>query len=110
MRHKFPTGRPIAAMSASQSRAAVSTTVYSTGCKSNAERADNLQHIARRGLVFQRFLKIARACLQRPIRLGAGEGDHRLLSKRLKQSNLAIRKASEGTSERDGTNCRPFAH
>ena len=41
--------------------------------------ADDLQHVAGRGLVFQRFLKIGRAGLQCAIRLGAADRDHRLV-------------------------------
>ena len=53
--------------------------------------ADDLQHVAGRGLVFQRFLKIGGAGLQRAIRLGAGDGDHRLFGEHLQKLNLRWR-------------------
>ena len=56
--------------------------------------ADDLQHVAGRGLVFQRFLKIARAGLQRAIRLRAGDRDHRLLGEGFQQFDLAVGEAA----------------
>ena len=58
--------------------------------------ADDLQHVAGRGLVFQRFLKIGRAGLQRAIRLGAADRDHRLLGEGLQQFDLAVGEAAGG--------------
>ena len=56
--------------------------------------ADDLQHVAGRGLVFQRFLKIGRAGLQRAISLGAADGDHRLLGEGFQQFDLAVGEAA----------------
>jgi hypothetical protein len=49
---------------ASQSRAAVSTNVSSTGCTFGGRAADDVEHLAGRGLVFERFFEVARARLQ----------------------------------------------
>ena len=51
------------ALSASHSRAAVSTSVSSTA-QIERRLADDLEHVAGRGLVFERFLQIARALAQ----------------------------------------------
>ena len=65
--------------------------------------ADHLQHITRRSLIFQRFLKIARAGLQRAICLRAGDGDHRLLGEGLEQPDLAVGKTTYlGAAKRHG--------
>ena len=48
----------------------------------------------RTSLVLQRLLKIVRASLQRAIRLGAADGDHRLFGECLQQFNLAVREAA----------------
>ena len=85
-----PSRRKIAACSASQSLAAVSATVSSTGCRSKVERLMTFSTSLVAVWYSSDFLKIARAGLQRAIRLGAGDGDHRLLGERLQQLDLAV--------------------
>ena len=57
--------------------------------------ADDLQHVAGRGLVFERLLEVVGASLQFAIGLGAGDGDDRLLGKGLQQCDLAVREAAD---------------
>ena len=57
--------------------------------------ADDLEHVAGRGLVFERFLEVVGAGLQFAIGLGAGDGDDRLLGKGLQQCDLAVREAAD---------------
>ena len=64
------------------------------GLQIEGRAADDLQHVAGRGLVFQRFLKVGRAGLQRAIRLGAGDRDHRLLGEGLQQFDLTVGEAT----------------
>ena len=63
--------------------------------------ADDLQHIAGRGLVFERFLEVAGALLQFAMRLGAGDGDHRLLGEGLQQLDLAVGEAAALSAPKD---------
>ena len=51
------------AFSASQSRAADSTSVLSTVSKSNVRAADDLQHVSGRGLLPEGFAQVLSACL-----------------------------------------------
>jgi len=63
--------------------------------------ADDVEHFARRRLVFERFLEVAGALLQFPIGPGAGDGDDRLLGEGLQQCDLAVGEAADlSTSHR----------
>jgi hypothetical protein len=57
--------------------------------------ADDVEHVAGRGLVFERFLEVSGALLQLPIGLGAGNGDDRLLGEGLQQGDLAVGEAAD---------------
>jgi hypothetical protein len=63
--------------------------------------ADDLQHIAGRGLVFERFLKVSGPLVQFTIGLGAGDGDHRLLGEGLQQLDLAVGEAAALSAPKD---------
>ena len=63
--------------------------------------ADDLQHVARRGLVFERFLQIAGALVQLGEQPNRFDRDHRLIGKGLQQLDLRIRKRLDMRS-RDG--------
>ena len=55
-----PSWRKITARSAPQNLAAVAATIFNTGCKSKVDAADDVQYVAGRSLIFERFLKICR--------------------------------------------------
>ena len=57
--------------------------------------ADDLEHVAGRGLVFEQFLEVAGALLQLAIGLGAGDGDDSLLGEGLQQCDLAVGEAAD---------------
>src|SRR5262249_12095515 len=54
--------------------------------------ADDLQHVAGRRLVFERFFEVVRAALQFIEEARILDGDHRLIGKRRDQSDLFVRK------------------
>ena len=75
------------ALSASQSRAADSTSVSSTVCRSKVERLIDLEHIGRRRLLLQRFA--SSACAPAPPRTAyVLDGDDRLVGERLQDGAL----------------------
>ena len=57
--------------------------------------ADDLEHVAGRGLVFEQLLEVAGALLQFAIGLGAGDGDDSLLGEGLQQCDLAVGEAAD---------------
>jgi hypothetical protein len=56
--------------------------------------ADDVEHVASRRLVLERFLEVAGALLQLPIGFGAGDRDNRLLGEDLQQGDLAVGEAA----------------
>ena len=76
-------------MSALHSRAAVSTKVSSTGCRSS-RAADDLEHVAGCGLIFERFLELARAGLQFAKQPRVLHRDDRLVGKGAHQFDLPL--------------------
>ena len=82
-RKSSPSRRKRIPLSAPQSRAAISTSVSNTGCRSNGRAADDLEHVRGRGLLLQRFAQL----VQQPRVL---DGDHRLGGEVLDQLDLLV--------------------
>jgi hypothetical protein len=52
--------------------------------------ADDIEHLARRGLIFKRLLQLARTRLNLLEEPGVLNGDHRLICERLEKLNLLL--------------------
>ena len=75
---------------ASHSRAAVSTIVSSTGCRSVGDRLIDSQHLAGRRLLLQRLGQLAVARLHLLEQAGVLDRDHRLVGEGLQQLDLLV--------------------
>ena len=80
----------MAPRSASQSRAADSTSVSSTALKIEGRAADDLEHVGGRGLLLQRFAQIVGALAQFVEQAGILDGDDGLGGEILHQLDLLV--------------------
>ena len=71
-------------------RVAFSSIVSKTGSSSPGELADDLEHLGGRGLLLQRFRKVAGPGLHFLEQPHVADGDHRLVGEGLQQSDLLV--------------------